>query len=113
MVFRKFLQQDKDNDNLNDDKNEEYLLPISPFHNGGAVNLEVDSYLSLLCWLQSLNYRKIVCSNLNGENPTVKFYVKNKAEKIVGFAMDSNHQALFVMVSVSLRVVGKVRLSPK
>lgn len=96
LVFRKYLQNEQ-NGIIQDE-----LLPISSLHNGGATNLEVDSYSSLLCWIQSSNHRLVVCSDLNGENSTVKFTTESKAERVVGFAIDSIDHALFVMVAVSL-----------
>ena len=81
--------------------NQDQLLPIPSFYNGGAINLEVDSYMSLLCWLQTSTNPKVVCSDLNGENATVLFSSKSNSEKIVGFAMDPTNHFLYVMAVVS------------
>ena len=101
MVFRKYLEEQSTDSNHDiQDDHQDDLLAIPALYNGGAINLEVDSYMSLLCWIQSSNNRKIVCSNLNGENPTVTFTVASKQERVVGFAIDSLDHALFVMVAV-------------
>ena len=97
MIFRKYFRAIS-----NDSAQEDLMLPISTFYNGGAINLEVDSYKSLLCWLQSIDMRTIVCSNLNGEKATILFTLETRSDKIVGFAIDPFSNALFVMSMVSL-----------
>ena len=96
IILRKYIQED------NTRNQDDIILPIAPFYNGGAINLELDSYKSLLCWLQSITYRSILCSNLNGENVTTVFTISNNPEKIAGFAIDSLNEILYVLTTVSL-----------
>ena len=93
MIFRKYLQANISNQ-------DDLILPVAPFYNGKAMDLEVDSFNSRLCWLQSIDLRSIVCSDLNGENAAVVFTPEKHSEKIAGFAIDSLTNSLFVMSTV-------------
>ena len=81
------------------------FLPIPSYFNGGAINLQVDSYLSMLCWLQSTNHPKVVCSDLNGENSTIIFAPNLTSEKIVGFTLNPIRHEAFVMVGVRILII--------
>ena len=81
------------------------FLPIPSYFNGGAINLQVDSYLSMLCWLQSTNHPKVVCSDLNGENSTILFVPNLKSEKIVGFTLNPIRHEAFIMVGVRILII--------
>ena len=97
MIFRKYLRDIKIN-SIQDD----LILPIAPIYNGGAINLEVDSYNSLLCWLRTADHRSILCSDLNGENVTIVFSLENHSEKIAGIALDSMNNVLYILSTVSI-----------
>ena len=97
MIFRKYLRDMKNNSNQDD-----LILPIAPIYNGGAINLEVDSYNSLLCWLRTADHRSILCSDLNGENVTTILSLENHSEKIAGFALDSMKSVLYILSMVSI-----------
>ena len=96
MIFRKYLRDMKNNSNQDD-----LILPIAPIYNGGAINLEVDSYNSLLCWLRTSDHQSILCSDLNGESVTTVFSLENHLEKIVGFALDSMNSVIYILSMVS------------
>ena len=64
--------------------------------------MQVDSYLSMLCWLQSTNHPKVVCSDLNGENSTILFAPNLTFEKIVGFTLNPIRHEAFIMVVVRI-----------
>ena len=98
LIFRKYLQNEKTKRSVD---MEELLLPIGPLQNGQASNLDMDSYLSLLCWLQTSNHRNILCSDLNGENTHIKFTSMKKSEKIVSFAINSKQHEMFIIIVVS------------
>ena len=97
IIFRKYLC-DMKNNSIHDD----LILPIAPIYNGGAINLEVDSYNSLLCWLRTADHRSILCSDLNGENVTIVFSLENHSEKIAGIALDSMNNVLYILSTVSI-----------
>ena len=97
IIFRKYLCDMKNNSIQGD-----LILPIAPIYNGGAINLEVDSYNSLLCWLRTADHRSILCSDLNGENVTTVFSLENHSEKIAGFALDSMNHVLYILSMVSI-----------
>ena len=105
MMFRKYFRTINNNSNQDD-----LMLPISSYYNGGAINLEVDSYNSFLCWLKSIDNRTIVCSNLNGEKATILFSLENHSENIAGFAIDPFSNTLFVMLMVSLQSISAISI---
>ena len=97
MILRKYFKAKISDQN-------DLVLPIAPFYNGAAINLEVDSFNSRLCWIQGIDKRSIACSNLNGENAAIMFSLENRSEKISGFTIDSFTEFLFVMSMVRYNV---------